>query len=610
VGRTIIVAALCALVSACARGSGTQAPPPALNLLIVTVDTLRADRLGAYGYNAGTTPNVSALAARGVRYRYAYSSAPITLTSHATLMTGRYPPGHGARHNGMRVNPATPTLAEALAKAGYKTAAFVGAFPLDHRFGLAKGFQTYGDRMPRTSQGRLANERPGRLVVDEAIGWLEANRSDRFFLWVHLFEPHAPYGNPSDHRPARFRYDDEVTQADRQTGRLIEALGPAAASTIIVFTSDHGEAFGEHGEIGHSIFVYDTTLQVPLVVAGPMISARVVDTPVGLVDVAPTVHRLLGLGPMDADGLDLSPTLEGQPLQQRDLYAESFAPLLDFGWSPLRALRSEGFKYIEAPTPELYRVAGDSEEANDLIKRDPERAASLSERVQRISPATLATAPTVDPEASARLQALGYVSGAKTTGAARPDPKDRRELAARIAQVTSGELQGIDLESALEQILAEDPRNAQAHLRLGYALMESKGCGPAERHFRAAIATRMPTADAHLGLASCQAAARRFDEAAATLRDAERVEPDNPVVSANRGVVLADAGRASDAIQFLQRAVTLAPDFHEARFNLARAFARAGQRTDAAREAEELLRRLPTSAPQRTEIERLLRAVR
>jgi arylsulfatase A-like enzyme len=258
-----------------ARSAPTSAPR---NVLVITIDTLRADHVGAYGYAAARTPALDRLARDGVRFDRAYATAPITLTSHASLMTGRYPPGHGARHNGMRLDLATPTLAETFAAAGYATAAFVAAFPLDRRFGLVKGFQTYGDRMPRDESGHLANERPGRLVVDEALVWLSTHRQDRFLLWVHLFEPHAPYGNPADpaqaRRPALARYDDDVAEADAQVGRLLDSLGDLGSQTLIVAAWDHGEAFGEHGEISHSLFTYDTTLRVPLILPVPASAGR------------------------------------------------------------------------------------------------------------------------------------------------------------------------------------------------------------------------------------------------------------------------------------------------------------------------------------------------
>ncbi|MEP6919349.1 MAG: sulfatase, partial [Acidobacteriota bacterium] len=352
-----------------AAASGAAAPATARNLVLITIDTLRADRVGAYGYGPARTPVMDRLARAGVKFTHAYATAPITLPSHASLMTGRYPPGHAARDNGMRLDLAAPTIADALAHAGFATAGFVAAYPLDRRFGLIKGFQTYGDRLSPSEQsggsvtgttlaggsvnGRAVNERPGRAVVDEALAWLDAHRAERFFLWVHLFEPHAPYGPPAGRsRPLQARYDDEVAEADVQAGRVIEALGADRAATLVVLAADHGESFGEHGEIGHSLFVYDTTLRVPLLLSGAHLpTGRTSDQPVTLIDVAPTVLRLLGVQPFDTDGIDLGPALSGAPLPVREIYAESFAPLLDFGWSPLRSIRSGHWKYISAPTP-------------------------------------------------------------------------------------------------------------------------------------------------------------------------------------------------------------------------------------------------------------------
>jgi len=611
--RVVLIALLA--IAGCskppARTAQGEPRESARSVLLITIDTLRADRVGAYGYPQARTPAIDALAARGVRFERAYSAAPITLTSHATILTGRYPPGHGARHNGMRLTPGVPSLADLLRQKGFISAAFVSAFPLDHTFGLGLGFETYSDRMPRGANGRLASERPGHVAADDAIAWLARHRSERFFLWLHLFEPHAPDGDPSDGRPVSVRYDDEVAEADRQAGRVIDALGTAAPSTLVVLTADHGEAFGEHGEVSHSLFVYDTTLRVPLVMAGPGIAPAVVQGAVGLVDLAPTISAQLEAGRFDFDGADLTPALNGQPPPARDLYAETFAPLLDFGWSPLRTIRSGGFKFIAAPAPELFDVNADAGETRNLASSETSRAASLGERVERISLDSLSTAPKNDSESAARLQALGYTSGGRTTNnGTRADPKDKRELARRLAHVTSGELTGEALTHALEQILKEDPQNPQAHVRLGYVLLDQKQFGPAERHFKAAIAGQLPGADALLGLASCQSAARQFAAASETLARAEQAEPGNAVVIANHGILLSDSGKPADAVPILQRALTLDPDFHEARFNLAVAHLRAGQRADAAREASELLRRLPPDAPQRSEVERLLATAR
>jgi cytochrome c-type biogenesis protein CcmH/NrfG len=463
--------------------------------------------------------------------------------------------------------------------------------------------------MPRIA-GAAANERPGSVVVDEAVAWLKTADASRFFVWVHLFEPHAPYGGPGDGRPVSARYDDEIAEADRQTGRLIEAVR-AKGQAVVVVAGDHGEAFGEHGEIAHSLFVYDTTLRVPLLFNGPGIATQVSQSPVSLTDVAPTMVQLMGLPALDSDGVDLSPAFAGQPIPARRLYAESFAPLLDFGWSPLRAVREEGWKYVEAPRPELFRVDSDPGENENVAAAEAVRVAAMRERVNGYSAATLDSSAVADREASARLQALGYVGGGGGgRDAARADPKDRRDLAAAIAQITSGEVHGEALERALRGVLAADPGNPQMNMRLGFVLAGTGKCGSAISYFEKAVARGMPGADPHLGLARCHAMERRADRAVAELRAADRAEPDNPVVLANLGIVLSDGGRPVEGIPSLQRAVSIDPDFHEARFNLAVAYARADRRADAAREAAELLRRLPADAPQRPEIQRLLDTVK
>ncbi len=425
---TLVTFFFCAVAIATAcRGCGVArnttsdadlARQTASNLLLVTIDTLRADAVGAYGSASARTPALDALAADGARFDNAFAPTPITLPSHASLLTGLYPPGHGARHNGIAARGDVPTLALACEKAGFRTAAFVSAFPLDRRFGLARGFARYGDRFPRGPDTRPLNERPGSSTVDEAIEWLETSLkagATRFFLWVHLFEPHAPYGNPRDGRPARDRYADEVAEADRQVARLLEALGPARSATLVIAAGDHGEAFGEHGEIGHSIFVYDTTLRIPLLMAGPGVRRGAIAEPVSLVDVAPTALARLGLPAFDTDGVDV---LSANLNAGRALYAESFAPLLDFGWSALRSIRRDGWKYIAAPRPELFNVAQDPGEATDRAREEPARAADLDGSVSRISGPDLPrdARATLDPEAERRLRALGYVGPAPRPG--------------------------------------------------------------------------------------------------------------------------------------------------------------------------------------------------
>jgi len=589
-------------------------PAAARNVLLITIDTLRADHVGVYGYASARTPVMDAVARGGVRFEKAWAAAPITLTSHASLLTGRYPPGHGARHNGIPVSSTVPTLATALKSAGFSTAAFVSAFPLDKRFGLQRGFDVYDDELPRAADGRHLNERPGAETASRALAWLRAPRGDRFFLWVHLFDPHAPYGDPSaqNARPALQRYDDEIATADREAGRVMAGLGDAAASTLVVIAADHGEAFGEHGEMGHSIFVYDTTLHVPMVMQGPGVPKGVaVKGDVSLVDVAPTITALLGLQQMDVDGRTLVSAFDRHPLDTRPIYAESFAPLFDFGWAGLRAVRDGAWKYIAAPKPELYDLSADWMEASNRVADDPQRVARLETVVGRWSGAEPGTAQSSSPEVLSRLQSLGYISGPRRDrSSARPDPKDRIALASRLAMVTSGEVQGDALVFTLEAILRDDPLNPQAHLRLGYAELARDRCPRAEPHFRAAIKSGLPSADAGLGLAQCRGKAGDLKGAGDALAAARHAEPESPVVAANIGLLSLQQKRIPAAIVELRKALSADPQLHEARFALARALAIAGDRAGATAEAQSLLERLAPDAPERQEVQRLLAALK
>jgi len=613
--RHAIIAVAIIATAACGRGPRQNASPRAKNLLLITIDTLRADHVGAYGYTRARTPVLDSLA-RGVRFERAFAAAPITLPSHATILTGRYPPGHGARDNGMHMSATVPTLATVLHARGFKTGAFVAAFPLDHQFGLDRGFDVYGDRLPRGADGRQANERPASSVIDDAVAWLATNDqrptpNDQrpFFLWVHFFEPHAPYSDNTS-RPILERYDEEIATVDREIGRLLSALGDRAAETIVVATGDHGEAFGEHGEYAHSIFVYDTTLRVPLVMRVPGdMSPRVVRDPVTLADVAPTVSKLLDADMKDVDGIDLSPALSGTTLPARELYAESFAPLLEFGWAPLRAIRSKQWKFIAAPKPELFDIETDPDERTNVEAAQPTIVRHLDGRVSRYSPASLPVTRVIDATGLDRLRALGYSMGPRHDDETRVDPKDRREVAARIAQVTSGELSGAALASALEDILRVDASNSQAHMRLGYVRLEQGDCAHAEQEFKWAIDGGLPSADAHLGLATCLGRRNDLAGAARVLEEARRREPSNPIVTANLGILQASRGDNAGAIRSLQAALAADPNLHEARFNLALAYARVGKRPEARAAAHDLLSRLPANAPQRSEVQRLLRSL-
>ncbi len=398
--------------------------------------------------------------------------------------------------------------------------------------------------------------------MSRALAWLQAHADERFFLWVHLFEPHAPYGTPGSGAAVQARYDDDIAVADREVGRLLAALGSRAATTLVVGASDHGEAFGEHGEVGHSIFVYDTTLRVPLVMRGPGVRAgTVVAGEVSLVDLAPTLAALTGTPEMTGDGRSLVPALAGEALPARQIYAESYAPLFDFGWAGLRAVREGPWKYIAAPRAELYDTSRDPGEAVNRVGDDPQRTARLDGDANRWSPAEPGAPAAMTPEAVARLRSLGYLSGASRGGpaSARPDPKDRIAVASRLATVTSGEVQGDELVATLEAVLRDDPPNPQAHLRLGFAEIERGRCARAEPHLRAALDAGMPSADAGLGLAACFGQAGNLTAAREALLAARRAEPGNPVVAANLGILELEEGRVAAAIGELRAALTAEP---------------------------------------------------
>ena len=605
-------ACLMTLLALAACRGGSPRVEPARHVVLITIDTLRADAVGAYGSSAARTPTLDGLARDGARFERAWATAPITLPSHASLLTGLYPPMHGARHNGIAVKDSVPTLATALKADGFDTAAFVSAFPLDRRFGLARGFDVYDDELPRSPEGRPLNERSGTETVDRAIAWLRARGDVRLFLWVHLFEPHAPYGTPASGGSARERYAEEVSAADREAGRLLAALGNRDSQTLVIVAGDHGEAFGEHGEIGHSIFVYDTTLRVPLIARGPGIPhGTLIRDDVSLIDIPATVRALTGAETVrPGEGLSLTPTLGGSSLAPRVLYAESFAPLFDFGWASLRSVRDGRWKYMAAPRPELFDLSKDPGEDSNVSAASPDEAARLDKVADSRSSAEPGSTARPPADVAARLGSLGYVSGGNRGGTTRADPKDRIEIAAQMAMVTSDEVQGEARIAALESILRADPGNPQAHLRLGYAEIDRQRCAAAMPHLQAALDAHVPSADAGLGLATCFGQVGNTGGAERALEAALAAEPGNPIVTANLGILALEQGRADTAITRLRDALEREPALLEARFALARALARTGDRAGALREAERLLGQLPAGAPQRAEVERLVTALK
>ena len=477
------------LATAAAIGCGQARHP---NVLLITVDTLRADRLGTYGSRVARTPVVDRLASEGLLVEHAFTSVPVTLASHATLLTGRLPPQHGVRGNSFyRLAERETTLAELLKRAGYRTGAVVGAAVLDRRFGLDQGFDVYDDQTPPRTGGDFIAERDATAVVSRAIEWLTSRPdSAPFFLWVHLFDPHDPYRPPEPYasRFASSPYDGEVAHVDAEVGRLLGALDAQGlrGRTLTVFTSDHGESFGEHGEATHGVFLYDSTLRVPLIVAGPGVprERRGNDEPVGLVDVMPTILARVGLPPpAGLAGHDLL----GRDVPPREfLYAETFLPRDFYNWSELRALRSARLKFVQAPALELYDIANDPDESENLAPQREAEARRLASLLPAAALDSTADSPaadsrvTPDSDLAERLRSLGYVGGSPLASDAvaaskeRPNPKDRIAIVARLdealALVAAGRL--AEATDRLESILASDPTNYLALRTLADALFD------------------------------------------------------------------------------------------------------------------------------------------
>jgi arylsulfatase A-like enzyme/Flp pilus assembly protein TadD len=408
------------LAAGCDGGSRGAGEERVERIVLVSIDTLRADHVGCYGAADAETPALDALAAEGVRFATAISPAPITLPSHATLLTGRDPPQHGVRHNGFFELPTdVPTLAEQLRGAGYATAAFVSAFVLDDRFGLARGFDLYDARLgvTRSSGGPGAvAERRGDHTVDAALAWL-AEAPERFFLWVHLYDPHAEYRPPPpfSERFAGRPYAGEIAFADSQLARLRAAVGARfGGGTLWWVTSDHGESLGEHAERTHSFGIYEATQHVPLIAAGPGLPRGAVsEALVALADLAPSALELAALPPLPgASGISVVSALRGGESARRAAWVETLATQLDMGWSPLLGVRTATHKFVRAPEPELYDLRADPRELANRAAGEPALAGELDRLVEeRAAGRRVELVRQPDADERARLEALGYLRG-------------------------------------------------------------------------------------------------------------------------------------------------------------------------------------------------------
>jgi arylsulfatase A-like enzyme/tetratricopeptide (TPR) repeat protein len=608
------------LVNGCAESAGDRAP----NLLLITIDTVRADRLGCYGSADAATPNLDRIAGEGALFEKAIAVAPITLPSHVSLFTGQYPPRHGVRLNGdFRLPGAGTTLAEHLATEGYTTAAVVAAYVLSADFGIAQGFETYDE--PRedreiTPQGDALQhyaivERPASEVTDAALELLDGRLETPFFLWLHYYDPHGDY-TPPEPFASRFAdspYDGEIAYVDAQLGRLFDALRASGRldRTLVAITSDHGECLGEHGENTHGLFVYDAALRVPLLLRFP---ARVPagtrsDHLVAGVDLAPTLLELLGLPPMtEIEGVSFAAEARGETLPPREpAYSEAELSLRAYGWAPLHALHSGDRKFIDAPQRELYDLTADPGETRNLVVREQKEVDDWARRLAALEAGWPAEQPeaehVLDADARARLDALGYVSSGGATPPEReerPDPKrlvqlhnlllDAQTLVAHGALPQAQELLAMALESdpanpttlemsgtlfcstgrcdvgveLLKSAARVAPHSYQTQRNLGNALHLAGRYPEAAEAYRAAVVLHPLSAEDRYALGNVLFAMREVDDAIASYEEAARLGLDSPPFHAALGVARAAAGDAEGARAALQRAVDADPELADA----------------------------------------------
>jgi arylsulfatase A-like enzyme/Tfp pilus assembly protein PilF len=557
-----------------------------LNVVLITLDTLRADHVGTYGNTEVRTPNLDRLAGEGVVFEQAMTSAPLTLPAHSSIFTGQFPPRHGVRDNGgFFLGPEQVTMAELLSDQGFKTGAAVGAFVLDSKWGLDQGFATYQDDFDLTkvkAMSLASIRRPGNEVVDLALKWMEGVAGQRFFSWLHLYDPHAPYVAPEPYK-SQFQghpYRGAVAFTDAQVGRVLTFLKDRglADRTIVVVSGDHGEGLGEHGEDTHGFFIYESSMHVPLIVHAPFsnTTGRRVAQPVRTVDILPTVLDLLQMPVPDSlAGVSLAPLLTGaRELSNVSMegYGEAMYPLHHYGWSELTAIRSDRYKLIDAPRPELYDLERDPREQTNIFEERRSVADAMLRNFRAQKRAMAAAAPAapkpeeVDPETRARLAALGYVGSFVATregpASDRADPKDKIELfnlmttARDVSQEEDGIAQAIAM---LRRVVDEDPNVIDGWFMLGTQYFKAGKYQEAIAQYSRALQLKP---DYDLALINMANAYRRLGKDDAALAGYERyitIDPENAFVRYQIGEIYLDRGNLERAESEFSHALKIDP---------------------------------------------------
>jgi len=577
-----LAAALCVVAAGVVLNVPSSALAPRTSLLLVTLDTVRADRLGSYGFKAAQTPVLDRIAREGVRFADATTHAPITGPAHAAILTGRYPARFGIRDNAATpLPPEAVTMAEILKAAGYRTGGFIGAFILDRAYGFDQGFDVFdADFKGFDPRAKLNSERPAIDVVGRAVAWLRTLPEEApFFAWIHLYDAHSPYTPPPPYdkvfkeRP----YDGEIAGVDRAIGSVVALLEERGQldRTVVVAIGDHGEGLGEHGEDAHGVFLYDSVLRIPWVMRlpGGDRAGTVIGEQVRAIDLMPTVLDTLQVTiPQGLDGESVLGVVRGRSrLDPPPAYAETYYPKLHYGWSELRAVRVGDWKFIEAPRSELFNLRNDPGEKIDVIPRQAGLASRLGAELTGIAAAwsqmPARTAPTPDRETMERLRSLGYVGFGTPAapGARGADPKDMISTLTAFTRLMGDATE--DLRAGRRAAAAEklgralkiNQRAYNVHVMLGDVYLESKKYEAALGEYEAAALLNPNSAAALLGAASTLLAQGKLDLASQRVDEAEKLEPLSYEAQFTRGRISERAGRNREALGYYQRAVEINP---------------------------------------------------
>jgi choline-sulfatase len=609
---------LCLLCFASAVTAQTPAPPHTKNpnVVLITLDTVRADRMGFLGSQRKLTPNLDAFARGSVVFTHAYSQVPLTTASHATILTGTYPQFHKVNDFGVPLSEDMPYVPSILKNHGYHTAAFVGSLVLDPNTrsapGFDRGFDTFdaGFHRRRPQESRYqAIERRGGEVVAHALAWLSQHPRGPFFIWMHLYDAHDPYDPPEPYKSeyASAPYDGEIAYVDSAVGKLLTQMRLRGLydGAMIAVMADHGEALGEHGESTHGIFLYDETIHVPLLFKLPgehSVGTRIKDR-VELVDVVPTILQTLGfVPPHEMQGRSLLPMLKpaakgakGQEQAtpvERPAYAESDYPHRTFGWSTLRALRTGKYLYVDSPRTELYDQVSDPKAEHNLSATSPALVSTLAGQLevfrQKTSSARAAPQVSADPELQEKLSALGYVAdsssapmpGIKETGA---DPKDKVEVVNLLheAEILKEEMHFQESVPPLERVIELEPNLPIAYLQLGTALSSLREYEKALPVLRKAVEMRPDLVIPRYQLGSALFETGDFASAAVQFETAVSRSPEWPEAHFSLGTAYARMDRMPDAIKEFERVIELRPNHYGAHLLLGRALALSGDPTAA-----------------------------